>query len=114
MIWGAWYWKHFPDPKLAVDIFMLVSGYLMVHQWAAKGEPINLRASGRFLTRRYFRIAPVYYLALAVVWLMGRSFLRGFSVLRAQNPNFWANGPAYYDPANCHLGHANLLTHVTF
>ena len=29
MIWGGWTLTAIPDPKIAVDLFMLISGYLM-------------------------------------------------------------------------------------
>ena len=113
MIWGAWYWRPLPDAKLAVDVFMLVSGFLMVHQWSVKGEGICLASAGRFWGRRFFRIAPVYYLVLLLVVLLAPWFLGGFAVLQAHNPERWANAPVY-NPANVHFDARNLLTHVTF
>lgn len=64
---------HGPDIFLvkggiAVDIFMLVSGILMTHNILGREEkePIHeARTWQRFFTRRFFRIAPLYYLAFA-------------------------------------------------
>ncbi|MGZ4971449.1 MAG: acyltransferase family protein, partial [Limisphaerales bacterium] len=36
MIWGGWYGVPVPSPKIAVDIFMVVSGFLMVFQYARR------------------------------------------------------------------------------
>src|SRR5580700_3729370 len=71
MIWGGWYGIPVPDPKIAVDIFMVVSGYLMFYlaeERSAKEPPGQLASVLKFWTRRFFRIAPVYYLVLLCVF----------------------------------------------
>lgn len=116
MIWGGWRLTSIPQPKHAVDVFMILSGYLMVHQWYAKREDgglVNAETVGRFYVRRYFRIAPLYYLVLCVTFVAGRRFLHGYDVLRSVNSLEWAYN-SYYDPTGKHLGLRNLFMHVTF
>ena len=63
---------HIPilsSPAKAVDWFMLVSGFLMMHHYRLR-ESLEPWHSGltrmAFLTRRFFRIAPLYYFVLFV------------------------------------------------
>src|SRR5690348_14843396 len=59
VLWGALPIR-FPDPKIAVDIFMVLSGFLMVHLSLerAEQEPIGTTATAlKFWVRRFFRIA---------------------------------------------------------
>ena len=56
---------------IAVDLFMFVSGFLMV--WTVEGrgdrEPVNALSTWRsFFIRRFFRIAPLFYLALVLAY----------------------------------------------
>ena len=55
---------------IGVDLFFLLSGYLIGGQLLAplaKGHPIGLR---RFFARRAFRIMPAYFIALAIYFLL--------------------------------------------
>src|SRR5687768_12405012 len=61
-------------PEYAVDLFMMISGFLMFYQMSlrAEREPLNKSSSWfRFWIRRFFRIAPVYYVVLAIAFLCG-------------------------------------------
>ena len=88
-IWGGYkYW--IPDPKVAVDIFMMISGYLMM--WTAdnlhRDEPLtNMRSWKTFYVRRYFRISPVYYVALACVVILGDFVIAGKKSFAVMNHN---------------------------
>src|ERR1700683_2859555 len=98
MIWGGWYGIPLPEPKIAVDIFMLVSGYLMFHlaeERAAKEPPGQLASMFKFWMRRYFRIAPVYYLALVCAFALGGLIVSGGTALQHANLRQWA-GSQYY------------------
>jgi peptidoglycan/LPS O-acetylase OafA/YrhL len=60
-------------PDLAVDLFMILSGFLMTYHYVARRqkEPWQSWTTwARFWARRFFRIAPVYYLLLAVALLL--------------------------------------------
>jgi peptidoglycan/LPS O-acetylase OafA/YrhL len=64
-------------PAKAVDLFMIVSGFLMMYHYRQRetGHPWESPATWRsFWLRRYFRIAPVYYLLLTVGIVFGRTF----------------------------------------
>ncbi|MBB4857409.1 peptidoglycan/LPS O-acetylase OafA/YrhL [Novosphingobium chloroacetimidivorans] len=53
------------DGGFGVDLFFVISGFIMYHVSADKfGEPGGART---FLVRRYLRIAPLYYLATALM-----------------------------------------------
>ncbi len=56
---------------IAVDVFMLVSGVLMAHNFYRREhkEPMHEPQTWlRFYIRRFFRIAPLYYLLFFVAW----------------------------------------------
>jgi len=70
---GAWI-PVIGRPLLAVDLFMMLSGALMFHQAGVREarEPMaSPRTWLRFWTRRFFRIAPVFYLAFAAAMVLG-------------------------------------------
>jgi peptidoglycan/LPS O-acetylase OafA/YrhL len=50
---------------LAVECFIFISGFLMM-LLLARERSLNLSSALRFYTRRFFRIAPSFYLALAL------------------------------------------------
>jgi peptidoglycan/LPS O-acetylase OafA/YrhL len=65
------------SPAKAVDLFMVVSGFLMMFHYRrrAEREPWESAATWRtFWVRRFFRIAPLYYLLLSVSILFGAYF----------------------------------------
>jgi len=114
MMWGGWWPRVFPDPKLAVDVFMVVSGYLMVFHWNSReyGPGFTPQAVSRFLLRRFFRIAPLYYLTIAFAYLAGPRYTAGLGFLAAQSHRL----PISFDPAaaaTCFTP-ANLFMHLTF
>jgi len=58
------------QPDLGVDLFIMLSGFLMVfhyqsQDWSDRGTALS------FWTRRFFRIAPLYYVALAAAVILG-------------------------------------------
>lgn len=116
MIWGGWTLTSIPDPKLAVDLFMMISGFLMMYNARSREsvEPMTQRASWlRFYIRRYFRIAPAYYLSLGLAVAASAPFLGGYKALQLLNPEFWGIG-GVYDPSTIRYTFDNLLAHVTF
>ena len=116
MIWGGWYGLPLPSAKYAVDLFMLVSGFLMAANAASRWErePLtDARSRLRFWTRRFFRIAPAYYLALLVVIVGADFFLSGKAELQALNRAQWPIGGPY-DPQAIRFTVDNLLMHASF
>ncbi len=113
-IWGGFDVFGLPSAKEAVDLFMVLSGFLMVYTWDRKREdPGAWRTWLAFYVRRFFRIAPAYYLCLAVVALVWGQYAGGFATFRAFNPGRWASGDSY-DPATMAMDARNIALHVTF
>ena len=116
MIWAGWSSGTIPDPKIAVDIFMVISGFLMAFTLSAREpkEPMSRPSSWlRFYVKRWFRLAPAYYLSLVLVIVLASQFLGGYADLRAMNPDFW-NGSVVYDPARIKYTLTNIVLHLTF
>ncbi|MFT3857444.1 MAG: acyltransferase [Aquabacterium sp.] len=93
---------------IAVDVFMLVSGILMTHNFYRREhkEPLSeAQTWKRFYIRRFFRIAPLYYLLLAFVLVFADPLHQ-----------------LVLDTGGSRAGHVeqndalliNVLTHVTF
>ncbi len=115
-IWGGANVLHLPSPKLAVDLFMVLSGFLMMHNYGTlleRGDGNWRKAVLQFYGRRFFRLAPLYYVVLAALFLWGQPMLDGYSTLRALNPEVWS-GNVVYDPARLTLDAPNFLWHVSF
>lgn len=116
MIWGGWTLTPIPDPKIAVDLFMLISGFLMAMN-ARQRENIEPMQQPRtwvaFYSRRFFRLAPAYYLTLFIAAISSAQFLHGYKLLQLANPGFWAQGGPY-DPDRVHYSIPNLLAHSSF
>jgi peptidoglycan/LPS O-acetylase OafA/YrhL len=98
--------------ELAVDLFMMLSGFLMAHHYLLreKQEPwMSPRTWGAFWLRRFFRIAPLYYVTLFAALALGPWLGEARDAIAAVWPST-ATQPARY------LDHslANVLTHVTF
>lgn len=62
------------QPDLGVDLFIMLSGFLMVLQYQLRSEFEDwsrFRSWAAFWTRRFFRIAPLFYVALLAALLLG-------------------------------------------
>ena len=71
-------------PDLGVDLFMMLSGFLMVfhYQLRAKDEPWSEPGTWiKFWARRYFRIAPLYYILLGLAFALGPAILAWHTVI---------------------------------
>lgn len=113
-IWSGWV-EFFPDPKLAVDLFMMISGFLMMAQAAARqhSEPLTQpRHWWRFYARRFFRIAPAYYLSLALAVVSQSWFLGGYAALRDRIPSMWV--APHLDARAVEYSFSNILAHLSF
>lgn len=116
MIWGGWYGLPLPSAKIAVDVFMIISGYLMAANATARThfEPlVNSRNWWRFWLRRFFRLAPAYYAALALAIGSSEYFLAGYQELQNLNPSQWSAG-GVYDPSTVEYTLRNLIFHLSF
>lgn len=95
--------------SLPVDLFMLVSGFLMVRQSIAReaSEPLDRPLSwAAFWLRRFFRIAPLYY------------FLLLFSIIYQQSERGYDGAFRYHSWDGVNVSYdqflAHLLSHVSF
>lgn len=98
--------------ELAVDLFMLLSGFLMAHNYIARKqtEPWeSSRTIGQFWVRRFFRIAPLYYIVLAVALLAGPQ-MGHFRETIAQVWPSTATAPERYLDQSL----TNIVMHVSF
>lgn len=107
---GAWI-PILGRPLLAVDLFMMLSGALMVYQAGVREarEPMAAPTTWlRFWTRRFFRIAPVFYLAFLVAIAMGPWLgdMRDIVSAASGKSVDWAR---YHDQ-----GPVNILLHLSF
>lgn len=63
----------FSSAAWAVDLFMAISGFLMLHHFRLREtkEPWEAPSTwGRFWVRRWFRIVPLYAVALVAMWFL--------------------------------------------
>lgn len=105
-------------PALAVDLFMLLSGFLMSWHWESRRlmpdpPPYGERVKD-FWLRRFFRIAPLYYpLFFAALWL-DPAFAAARDNMTAAFPPVWSvNAPAGA-AAPPLLSFGNIAGHLAF
>src|SRR5580765_709242 len=115
-IWGGWKGIPLPGPKFAVDLFMMISGYLMAENAIRREtiEPLDRLSNwGCFWIRRFFRLAPTYYMVFFVTTIFGSQLAAGILELQALNPSQWQPG-GKYDPSGLQVDSLNIFLHVTF
>ncbi|QKQ72098.1 acyltransferase [Nostoc sp. TCL240-02] len=109
-IWGG-YKGYNPNPKVAVDIFMMISGFLMMYTTEivhTKQSFENKKNWINFYIRRFFRLSPAYYVELIVALLLADYFVRYYHELGSLNHNIWlANIPANFSMQN-------IILHITY
>ena len=112
MMLTGWYVPVIGDPALGVDLFMMMSGFLMVFHYQMRSRKVSPDAPGEWRTfwiRRYFRIAPLYYAALILALLLGgmlyesRTIIDTFLHAVAQRPERYLDHSA-----------TNVVLHVSF
>lgn len=97
---------------LAVDLFMMLSGFLMAHHYRLRRarEPWSRPSTWAvFWLRRWFRIAPLYYLLLAVALAIGPWVGEYRDAIAAVWPATATQASRYTDQSL-----ANLLLHLSF
>jgi len=106
---------HFPilsDPAIGVDLFILLSGYLMAKNYVERKdkEPWTDSATfKKFWLRRFFRIAPLYYVLLIVAIGFGNYFGEAREIIGHFYSETQTNSSRYSDAS-----FLNVFTHVTF
>ncbi len=109
-IWGG-YGGYNPNAKVAVDIFMMISGFLMMYttEIIYTQYPLeNKRNWIVFYIRRFFRLSPAYYVELIVALLLVDYFIPSYRELGMLNNNQWlASIPVDFSIQN-------ILLHITY
>lgn len=99
-------------PDLGVDLFMYLSGFLMVFQYNIRKDKEDWNAPATwasFWVRRFFRLSPLYFLLLAIAVIFGpdlyadRTLIDGFLGNRTQSAQRFTDASA-----------TNILTHLTY
>ena len=99
-------------PDLGVDLFILLSGFLMMFQYRLRAGREDWTAPatwGAFWTRRFFRLAPLFYVTLAAALIAGpaiyadRVAIDGFLGQSLQPSERYLDGSL-----------ANIVLHLTF
>lgn len=108
----GWHLPVLGDPALGVDLFIMLSGFLMVfhYQLRQDKEPWQRPETWlKFWTRRYFRIAPLFYVMLFFALALGPYVYESRTVIDAflgrvpQAPERFLDGSL-----------KNILAHLTF
>lgn len=100
------------DPDLGVDLFILVSGFLMVFHYRLRQmkEPWqSVSTWKKFWGRRLFRIAPLYYIVLAIALLLGPAIYEARVIIDTFNGSPLQQSSRYLDQS-----FSNALMHITF
>lgn len=93
--WGINWARPLAIVGQGVDLFFVISGFCMYLAYARVEDALTLRGYGRFLKRRWLRIAPAYYLVVFACFA-GRWLLTDELAVRA---------------LVTHLSFTNLLSH---
>ncbi len=105
------------QPGLAVDVFMIISGLLMAYYFRLRQDkeawesPATWRA---FYLRRFFRIAPAYYLVLVVDLLVRHQVAKCAYVALTSFPRPHGAPALSISPNIEALQWVGVLTHLTF
>lgn len=112
MIWGGKYYSIIPSPKIAVDVFILISGYIISYAYFDKFKTLSFSKYLSFGITRFFRIAPIYYISLFICVIISEHFLLGYKQFQLLNPEKWTY--FVYDPTRIVYNIENILLHITF
>ncbi len=85
---------------LAVDLFMVLSGFLMVRTWKGDAVTLNVNATSttNFYLARFFRIAPLYYFLLLACWFVLPTLSHMHNAAQQVIPPPWATQIDHYQP----------------
>ncbi|ELY5828458.1 acyltransferase family protein [Cronobacter turicensis] len=100
------------DPGMGVDLFILLSGFLMAKNYMERRdiEPWTSSHTIRnFWLRRFFRIAPLYYFLLLLALIFGAAFGEWRDVIAQAWPSTQTESQRYADTS---VG--NILAHISF
>ncbi len=104
-------------PALAVDVFMFLSGFLMTYHWVIRQNRFDSfrHQSYDFFIRRFFRIAPLYYLLLTIAFsFQNYLFTAKNGVRTIVIPNWAEKAALLKGVSDGTVGLLNVLSHYTF
>lgn len=107
LIWGG-YKGYFPNPKVAVDVFIFISGFLIATGLDSK--KIHL---GDFYLKRFFRIAPAYYFTIALITMLYPFMRDGLAFIQSLDRTQWPVG-GIYEAENVKYDIYNIAMHISF
>ncbi|HBT2488822.1 TPA: acyltransferase [Klebsiella aerogenes] len=99
-------------PSIGVDVFILLSGYLMAKNYTERQhfEPWDSpKTITTFWLRRFFRIAPLFYILLIVALFFGETFGHYRDLISSMWIETQADTDKYDDTS-----FINLFTHLSF
>jgi peptidoglycan/LPS O-acetylase OafA/YrhL len=102
---------------IAVEVFMFVSGFLMTWHYLDREhkEPWSAPSTWRqFYVRRFFRIAPLYYLLVTAAFALQTTLMPMNEHLHDTFPPAWAGVSTAHDPTIHDLTPLNLALHYSF
>jgi len=73
-----------------VQLFFIASAVTLLMSWARSKEELGVK-SGRFFIHRFFRIAPLYFLAIVFYWVIDKTASTDFSLPRLLSTLFFVN-----------------------
>lgn len=98
--------------QLAVDLFMMLSGFLMAHHYLLRRNSHDWKSPRtwrEFWLKRYFRIAPLYYVLLALALALGPVIGQYRDLIAVTWPATATNSARYLDSSL-----QNILIHISF
>lgn len=113
-LWCAGKTPPWGSPAIAVDVFMLLSGFLMAFHWQLRRTRfLSVRAQTYdFYVRRFFRIAPLYYVLLIIAFAGQSYYMHTAEYLRTVAPPPWAG--AAEKTASYAIDAPNVISHFSF
>ncbi len=100
------------QPDLAVEMFIMISGFLMVYHYQARQAREPWQEPNTWLIfwlRRFFRIAPLYYIWLVIALLLGPALWNERMAIAAILPDSTTEPGRYLDQSL-----TNFFLHFTF
>lgn len=104
------------EPDLAVELFIIISGFLMTYHYQMRQEKEPWMAPDTWRTfwiRRFFRIAPLYYACLAAAMILGPELWQSRLDAASAIPGA-LEGESRYADRYLDQSLTNILMHVSF